>query len=82
MKGGVRVHAGLLQPGQLAWGTLHRWSKKEPSLQSLRILEDLLQAEGTPGAKSGGRILLRRVMINPSYSVLLLGQAFKTLDTY
>ena len=79
MKGGVRVHAGLLQPGQLAWGTLHRWSKKEPSL---RILEDLLQAEGTPGAKSGGRILLRRVMINPSYSVLLLGQAFKTLDTY
>lgn len=44
--------------------------------QSLRILEDLLQAEGTQ-VQSLGRILLRRVMVNPSYSVLLLGQAFK-----
>ena len=44
--------------------------------------EDLLQAEGTPGAKSGGRTLLGRVMINPSYSVLLLGRALNTLHGY
>ena len=44
--------------------------------------EDLLQAEGAPGAKSGGRTLLGRVMINPSYSVLLLGRALNKLDRY